>query len=384
MENKIINIFNKIFLCLKDLNLKSFEDLSNTKILYEIGLELDNKIFSSLEVSITGEDDLKTRISELNEISEAFLNILKSSEFIPTDKFKEEIELIDIIGLANKENNTIYNFSILILITVNFCQKKENLKLLNSDEQSILNNLINPYIVSQSEETEHQSDYKTKIDQLEKELKSEKERASKIKLFEEQYNSLKKKISSLESKNVSLLKELLECKNTIKNLEKTIEEKNNKMGILQAKLEEKNKLLKEKDIQLNKEMESTMDLKSKLEEINNNDKNNNKINIIENLNFEDNKKYKEALMTIDDLKIENNQLNEIIKVMEHKIEEKKHDDKEKEELKSRYEKEFELMSSAIYNLGFQFWSLKLEDSEKLKQNENWLVRERIKQYNGDY
>lgn len=382
MENKIINIFNKIFLCLKDLNLKSFEDLSNTKILYEIGLELDNKIFSSLEVSITGEDDLKTRISELNEISEAFLNILKSSEFIPTDKFKEEIELIDIIGLANKENNTIYNFSILILITVNFCQKKENLKLLNSDEQSILNNLINPYIISQSEETEHQSDYKTKIDQLEKELKSEKERASKIKLFEEQYNSLKKKISSLESKNVSLLKELLECKNTIKNLEKTIEEKNNKMGILQAKLEEKNKLLKEKDIQLNKEMESTMDLKSKLEEINNNDKNNNKINIIEN--FEDNKKYKEALMTIDDLKIENNQLNEIIKVMELKIEEKKHDDKEKEELKSRYEKEFELMSSAIYNLGFQFWSLKLEDSEKLKQNENWLVRERIKQYNGDY
>lgn len=382
MENKIINIFNKIFLCLKDLNLKSFEDLSNTKILYEIGLELDNKIFSSLEVSITGEDDLKTRISELNEISEAFLNILKSSEFIQTDKFKEEIELIDIIGLANKENNTIYNFSILILITVNYCQKKENLKLLNSDEQSILNNLINPYIVSQSEETEHQSDYKTKIDQLEKELKSEKERASKIKLFEEQYNSLKKKISSLESKNVSLLKELLECKNTIKNLEKTIEEKNNKMGILQAKLEEKNKLLKEKDIQLNKEMESTKDLKSKLEEINNNDKNNNKINIIEN--FEDNKKYKEALMTIDDLKIENNQLNEIIKVMEHKIEEKKHDDKEKEELKSRYEKEFELMSSAIYNLGFQFWSLKLEDSEKLKQNENWLVRERIKQYNGDY
>ena len=382
MENKIINIFNKIFLCLKDLNLKSFEDLSNTKILYEIGLELDNKIFSSLEVSITGEDDLKTRISELNEISEAFLNILKSSEFIPTDKFKEEIELIDIIGLANKENNTIYNFSILILITVNYCQKKENLKLLNSDEQSILNNLINPYIVSQSEETEHQSDYKTKIDQLEKELKSEKERASKIKLFEEQYNSLKKKISSLESKNVSLLKELLECKNMIKTLEKTIEEKNNKMGILQAKLEEKNKLLKEKDIQLNKEMESTKDLKSILEEINNNDKNNNKINIIEN--FEDNKKYKEALMTIDDLKIENNQLNEIIKVMELKIEEKKHDDKEKEELKSRYEKEFELMSSAIYNLGFQFWSLKLEDSEKLKQNENWLVRERIKQYNGDY
>ena len=111
-------------------------------------------------------------------------------------------------------------------------------------------------------------------------------------------------------------------------------------------------------------------------------------------------------MTIDDLKIENNQLNEIIKVMESKLEEKNEDEigeninnirliedlekkikkyeKEKEDSKIRYEKEFELMASAIYNLGFQFWSLKLEDSEKLKQNENWLVRERIKQYNGDY
>ena len=122
---------------------------------------------------------------------------------------------------------------------------------------------------------------------------------------------------------------------------------------------------------------------------------------------------KETQQKIDEMKIkelelknENNQLNEIIKVMESKLEEKNEDEigeninnirliedlekkikkyeKEKEDSKIRYEKEFELMASAIYNLGFQFWSLKLEDSEKLKQNENWLVRERIKQYNGDY
>ena len=57
---------------------------------------------------------------------------------------------------------------------------------------------------------------------------------------------------------------------------------------------------------------------------------------------------------------------------------------ENDNLKMHFDKEFELMSSVIYNLGFQFWSLKCEDSEKLKQNENWLVKERIKQYNGDY
>jgi len=358
MEEKIIKIFNEIFICLKKSNLKLFEDISNTKILYEIGLEINNKIFSELETPITGKDDLKTRISELNEISEAFLNILKSSHFSPSDKFKEEIELIDIIGLANKENKTIYNFSILILITVFYCSKN----IINSEETSKeIIDIINPYIILNLENNEENSDYKIKIEQLEKELKLEKERASKIKLFEEQYTSLKKKLTNIESKNASLLKELLESKNKIKSLEKTIEEKNNKMGILQAKLEEKIKILKEKEIQLNKEIETNMELKFKIEEMNSN---------------------KEIMKINEDLKYENSQLNELIKVMENKIENK--DDKEYENLKNRYEKEFELMASAIYNLGFQFWSLKLEDSEKLKQNENWLVRERIKQYNGDY
>ena len=358
MEEKIIKIFNEIFICLKKSNLQLFEDISNTKILYEIGLEINNKIFSELETPITGKDDLKTRISELNEISEAFLNILKSSHFSPSDKFKEEIELIDIIGLANKENKTIYNFSILILITVFYCSKNK----INSEETSKeIINIINPYIILNLENNEENSDYKIKIEQLEKELKLEKERASKIKLFEEQYTSLKKKLTNIETKNASLLKELLESKNKIKSLEKTIEEKNNKMGILQAKLEEKIKILKEKEIQLNKEIETNMELKFKIEEMNSN---------------------KEIMKINEDLKYENSQLNELIKVMENKIENK--DEKEYENLKNRYEKEFELMASAIYNLGFQFWSLKLEDSEKLKQNENWLVRERIKQYNGDY
>jgi len=358
MEEKIIKIFNEIFIYLKKSNLKLFEDISNTKILYEIGLEINNKIFSELETSITGKDDLKTRISELNEISEAFLNILKSSHFSPSDKFKDEIELIDIIGLANKENKTIYNFSILILITVFYCSKN----IINSEETSKeIIDIINPYIILNLENNEENSDYKKKKEQLEKELKLEKERASKIKLFEEQYTSLKKKLTNIESKNASLLKELLESKNKIKSLEKTIEEKNNKMGILQAKLEEKIKILKEKEIQLNNEIETNMELKFKLEEMNSN---------------------KEIMKINEDLKYENSQLNELIKVMENKIENK--DEKEYENLKNRYEKEFELMASAIYNLGFQFWSLKLEDSEKLKQNENWLVRERIKQYNGDY
>ena len=105
MEAKIINILNKIFICLKESSLKKIEDVSNPKILYNIACELDPNIKSKIDIPITGEDNIKIRISELNEISEIYLTILKSSEFIPTDKFNEEIELIDIIGLANKEKN---------------------------------------------------------------------------------------------------------------------------------------------------------------------------------------------------------------------------------------------------------------------------------------
>ena len=418
MEAKIINILNKIFICLKESSLKNIEDVSNPKILYNIACELDPNIKSKIDIPITGEDNIKIRISELNEISEIYLTILKSSEFIPTDKFNEEIELIDIIGLANKEKNILYNFMLLILITT-FSSKKKNFKeKLTKEEITFIYNIINPYMIipendikdiealSKINDISNKSDYKYKIEQLEKELKLEKERASKIKLFEEQYNNLKNKLSLIESKNTHLIKELMDEKNKVKNLEKIIDEKSNKMGILQNKLDEKIKIIKERDIQLNKEIELNLELKFKLEEINKNKKkeekqDNNNININNDIN-----KYNDILKLNEELKNENNQLNEIIKVMESKLEEKNEDEigeninnirliedlekkikkyeKEKEDSKIRYEKEFELMASAIYNLGFQFWSLKLEDSEKLKQNENWLVRERIKQYNGDY
>ena len=59
-------------------------------------------------------------------------------------------------------------------------------------------------------------------------------------------------------------------------------------------------------------------------------------------------------------------------------------EKEKEDLKSKFNDEFVLMSSVIYNLGFLYWSMESDYEDKLKQNKGWLEMERIKQYNGDY
>ena len=420
MEQNILSLFNKLFISLQKQRLKSFEDLSNPKILYEIGLEIDKESFSQIDsTSISGEDNLSIRISELNEICETFLNIPKPPEFIPTKKYKDDIELIDIIGLANKEQKNIYYFSILIIICLFYCEKHEYftslINKLEKVDQEFVYDLVGAYATSSkrkddkndgdmnkinnsSNKTEN-IDYLKKIEILEKELKIEKEKEQKLKIVENEYNNIKDKFLSIESKYSRLINEINEVKNENKKLEKLIDEKNKKIGILQNKLDEKIRIIKERDQQLNKEIEIGMELNTKISELNsNNNKNKN------NIDYEN--KYNEELAINDELKNENLKLNDLISIMEDKLNEKNNEEmendmnnirmieelekkmkkteKEKEDIKNHFNKEFELMASAIYNLGFQFWSLKYEDSQKLKQNENWLVRERIKQYNGDY
>ena len=92
----------------------------------------------------------------------------------------------------------------------------------------------------------------------------------------------------------------------------------------------------------------------------------------------------------NDMKIKNlisqyeAQLEEIIN-KKSRIEDKLNtSEKEKEDLKNKFNDEFVLMSSVIYNLGFLYWSMKSDYEDKLKQNKGWLEMERIKQYNGDY
>lgn len=405
MEQTILPLFNTLFICLQKQKLKSIEDLSNPKILYEIGLEIDKESFNQIDSeSISGEDNLSIRISELNDVCEIFLNIPKPPEFIPTKKFKDDIELIDIIGLANKEQKNIYNFSILIIICLFYCEKHEYftslINKLEKEEKKYVYDLVGIYVTTSNKKNNKESesmskinnssnkneniDYLKKIEKLEKELKVGKENEQKLKIVENEYNNIKDKFLNIESKYSKLIKEINEVKNQNKKLEKLIDEKDKKIGILQNKLDEKIKIIKERDQQLNKEIEMGMELNTKLNELNSNN-NKNKID------YES--KYNEELEINDELKNENLKLNDLISIMEDKLNEKnkeeiendmnnirmieelekkmKKTEKEKEDIKNHFNKEFELMASAIYNLGFQFWSLKYEDSQKLKQNENW-------------
>ena len=109
-----------------------------------------------------------------------------------------------------------------------------------------------------------------------------------------------------------------------------------------------------------------------------------------NLGLKDVNKNSISSDTPNDSKIQNmiaqyeSQLDEILE-KKSQIENRLNlSEKEKDDLKNKFNDEFVLMSSVIYNLGFLYWSMKSDYEDKLKQNKGWLEMERIKQYNGDY
>ena len=58
--------------------------------------------------------------------------------------------------------------------------------------------------------------------------------------------------------------------------------------------------------------------------------------------------------------------------------------KEKAVMKERYEREFELVSSSLYHLGLNYWNMKMEFTQKIKEKPTWLMKERQKFFNGDF
>jgi len=180
-----------------------------------------------------------------------------------------------------------------------------------------------------------------------------------------------KKIDKQGSLNMNDKKELIALLEEKKYLNKLIEQKEfefNEQNTIIKMLE--NKQLE--FIQQNEESLSEIELLKKtislkedtIKELNENIYAlNEKLNLFQNeiltlhdrLNYEHNKK----LEDIDQLK------------------------KDNIETKDRYEKEFELIASSIYNLGLNYWSLKLSTTNEIHEKPSWLKRERKKYYDGD-
>ena len=117
----------------------------------------------------------------------------------------------------------------------------------------------------------------------------------------------------------------------------------------------------------------------------------------ENENLKNTLKIKEETIKIQEDTI--NSLTDTIKEMETEIEvnlkefsnelNRKNEDiefikKESSETKEKYEREFELVSSSLYNLGLCYWSMKVDYNQKLSEKPTWLMKERQKYFNGDF
>lgn len=88
---------------------------------------------------------------------------------------------------------------------------------------------------------------------------------------------------------------------------------------------------------------------------------------------------------IDELKTENEKnLKESSNEINRKNEDIEFIKKESVEIKEKYEREFELVSSSLYNLGLCYWSMKVDYTQKLTEKPTWLTKERQKYYNGDF
>ena len=212
--------------------------------------------------------------------------------------------------------------------------------------------------------------------------------AKKNKELEEKSEELNKEIEISLIKDTKIMEQeqlINELKQKLKNSQNATyaPDSNNKLITLQNKLKESEEEYQDQMVlydNLNKEFQliqkENKELKNKLKALTSSPPNTTSIASLENT------------ITDNTIKTSNDHIKALMEELEkerknnQKIEEKF--SKENEELKNRCDKEMELISSAIYNLGFNFWSMKYTYEEKLKRNKNWLDLERTKQYNGDY
>lgn len=233
--------------------------------------------------------------------------------------------------------------------------------------------------------------YNDRIDILEETNRNNSEmkiQYEKMKDLIKEFQATKEKLNLMESTN----KEFLKIKN---NYMTVLDQKSN--------LEVENKLLEEK---LNECIKNNNKLKEENDRLdtchstekkrkNSHDENENYyINII---NEKDSyiKLLESKVLNLEKIDISDNNKSDLFKKNEmllktlelelnKKIEEVELFKKDNFETKERYEKEFELMASSVYNLGLHYWSMKMEYAQKLSEKPNWLIKERQKYFNGDF
>ena len=410
---------------------KPDQNQNNDRILYlenELAKEIENK---NIIEKLKKELDLnkKENVNLKNKVNELEQKLIFSSKEI--ESLKNKLNQVN----KNEKNNNKNNNEIL-LIKQELEEKKKEIEKINEkykNNENILEDKIeqlNREIEISREKEINFKDLQNKYEKLNKEFEFKKFKAKNYDDLKKENDLLMKNKNERKNINKNFNNNNINVEkyeNEIKNLKKMIQEKNDEIEIYKNKFinEDNNnnnidienykneiKMLKNSIQDKNNEIENyknqLISLQNKLS--NETNENNESNPFINNNSLKINKISKKLTeKNIEsNLNENNNNLNEIknnkeneetIKLMAEKIKnlqmelEKTKEakdgivaiyDKKKEEYENRIKKEFELISSAMCNLGFSYYSMKYSYEEKLKHNPNWLTKIRQKQYNGDY
>jgi len=329
IKKENVNLINELKKMKENYNKSENENKEIKKTIYEQKLRLEEQEDTIKEGKLTASykiklDDKDAEISFLNKE----LKGLKENHSFELKEYKEKIELMqEKISTLNEVNLKFLKMKEMLK---DYDALKEKTLLFESSDKE-LNKMIKEYKIIKEE--------KDQLENLVKEFE---------KKLEENITIYRKMKKGEEKEDESNYVQLLRAKEDyIKQLEIKI-----------SKLE----ILKSENLRLKDEKQK------ELNSINNDMKNNimyylDKINNLE-------KELETKLTNTDSLKKKDEEI-ELLK-------------KEILEIKDRYEKEFELISSSLYNLGLNYWSMKLEYTQKLSEKPTWLVKERQKYFNGDF
>jgi len=230
----------------------------------------------------------------------------------------------------------------------NLQNEKNNLDLMLKDlEDKLENNTKNLEIFKENQD---KKDKDTKINNTISSIQTEKIEKISIKKDRIQEDDLINENKSLKN----LIKEKEFELNELNSIVKILEEKQNNFN------QQNEDILEEKKI-----LERTINLKEDtIKELNDN---------ISTLNQKIDLYQEEIYLITDKLNLE----------VKRKADDIENCKKENIENKNRYEKEFELIASSLYNLGLNYWSMKITSANESNEKPSWLKKERKKIYDGD-
>ena len=337
------------------------KELDNKEKLFLLQKQLDeanNKIFKLENDNKDNEYKIK-HLTEEKDSNKAKLNSI-GKDALKVPELKKTIEnLTKQIEDKNKEFEST--------------KKDFSFKEMNYNDQiKRLNQQVDLY----KEKAISNNELQTKYDRLLKEYKIQKDTVNQFDQLQLDYNNLKKAFESGNKVPItqSTKAEIDKLKLKINEQERKIIEQNKKLEQYEAQIELLKSEKDQGDVQINHK-ETYVDINSaptqiQIENKITSSKGNNEIEneiVIQELNM----RLKEVTEELD-------------KCKEVKDDIAKYYQKDTNEMQARYQKEFELISSAIYNLGATFYSMKYEYEQKLIKNPNWLIKERQKKFNGDY